>query len=195
MQRIRAVQHCIVATEIHASAIKKKKKLKKLNCYFIVPFDRFPATFVAPELFVTVALSSHCCRVCVCVSASVCVYVHIAVPVWMWVIRHISLCLPSLLGSAQTFSPIPLNIHRNRERTIREGRPHKYNQPSGSLLISAYMHLQMCIRTHAHTHVYVILAQTACSLPCVFRGKLSAVLVYRWRSSSHVFVLIAGFSV
>ena len=25
----------------------KKKKLKKLNCNFIVPFDRFPATFVA----------------------------------------------------------------------------------------------------------------------------------------------------
>lgn len=38
------------------------KKLKKLNCDFIVPFDRFPATFVAPKLFVTVALSSHCCR-------------------------------------------------------------------------------------------------------------------------------------
>lgn len=48
-----------VASEIHACAIKK---LKKLNCNFIVPFDRFPASFVAAKLFVTVALSSHCCR-------------------------------------------------------------------------------------------------------------------------------------
>lgn len=128
---------------MHASAIKK---LKKLNCNFIVPLDRFPATFVAPKLFVTVAISSHCCRAvfvraivvrlcvrpCVCVPAHACVCCELP--------GTFSFCPPSLSSSSKPFSLITLNIHGSCARTIRETRPHKYNQPTGSLLISAYMH-------------------------------------------------------
>lgn len=135
----------VLATQIHASAIKKK--LKKLNCNFIVPFDRFPATFVAPELFVTVALSSHCCRA---VCTFVCLCASTQVLEWMRVTSHI-LSLPFFPPGfhGSLLSQSTLNIHRSYTGTIAETSPHKYNHPTGSLMISAYMHLQIHVCTCA----------------------------------------------
>lgn len=151
----------LLATKIHASAIKK---LKKLNCNFIVPFDRFPATFVAPKLFVTVALSSHCCRaLCVRLIVHVCLCL-----CECELLGTFSRCPPFLLGSRKPLSPSPLNIHRNRARTIRETRPHKYNQPTGSLLITAYMHSQI---KYIFAHFFSTYTWWF-SLPFVVHGKV-----------------------
>lgn len=103
---------------IHQDAcICYKTKLKKLNCNFIVPFDRFAANFAAPELFVTVALSSHCCRA-----------MHLCAPL----IVHMCLCLGdcepqlrflfALLSrvSSKSFFLGILNIHWCHERAIGE---------------------------------------------------------------------------
>lgn len=53
------LQNCIAFAELHQDTFSCYKKPKKLNCNFIVQFDRFPATFVAGKLFVTVSLSSN----------------------------------------------------------------------------------------------------------------------------------------
>lgn len=105
------------------------EKLKKLNCNFIVPFDRFAATFVAPELFVTVALSSHCCRAmcwCMCVCGTLCVWV---IPSYQ---PHFFFILLSWVSS-KSFFQRTLNIHRCNARAVGETRPHKYNNPTGIL--------------------------------------------------------------
>lgn len=51
------LQNWIAFAELHQDTFSCYKKPKKLNCNFIVQFDRFPATFVAWKLFVTVSLS------------------------------------------------------------------------------------------------------------------------------------------
>lgn len=53
------LQNWIAFAELHQDTRSCYKKPKKLNCNFIVQFDRYPATFVAGKLFVTVSLSSN----------------------------------------------------------------------------------------------------------------------------------------
>lgn len=53
------LQNWIAFAGLHQDTFRCYKKPKKLNCNFIVQFDRFPATFVAGKLFVTAVLSSN----------------------------------------------------------------------------------------------------------------------------------------
>lgn len=123
-----------VSSEIHASAIKK---LKKLNCNFIVLFDRFPATFVAAKLFVTVALSSHCCRA-TCEHTIASTRRHTQKPIlWecelagtfsLWPL--FSWALEVILSESNEYSS---ELCRNHQRN----KPRKCNWPTGSFLTSA----------------------------------------------------------
>lgn len=76
------VERCSSAEPERYMHLLRGKKLKKLNCNFIVQRDRFPANSGVGELFVTVALPFSCrgcVRVCVCAEQKACVCLEMCV--------------------------------------------------------------------------------------------------------------------